>query len=140
MEHFGRAKEGFLRQFLRLEHGMPSHDAFSNLFRALDPAGLHGVLQRVAKDWVERLGGEVVAVDGKLVLGPMEVDGRSHEIPALPELLDVQGRMVTGRRDAYPTGDLVGGAGERWRLCAGVEDSSEGPARGCEAAPGRPTG
>ena len=124
MERFGRAKEGFLRQFLRLEYGIPSHDAFSNLFRALDPAGLHGVLQRIAKDWAERLGGEVVAVDGKvlrrsfedatsrsplhlvqafaadgkLVLGQMEVDGKSNEIPALPkllELLDIQGRMVT---------------------------------------------
>ena len=124
MERFGRAKEGFLRQFLRLEYGIPSHDAFSSLFRALDPAGLHGVLQRIAKDWAERLGGEVVAVDGKvlrrsfedatsrsplhlvqafaadgkLVLGQMEVDGKSNEIPALPkllELLDIQGRMVT---------------------------------------------
>ena len=120
-ECFGRAKEGFLRQFLRLEHGIPSHDAFSNLFRALDPAGLHGVLQRIAKDWAERLGGEGVAVDGKvlrcsfedatrrsplhlvqafaadgkLVLGQMEVDGRSNEIPALPKLLDIHGRMVT---------------------------------------------
>ena len=55
MERFGRAKEGFLR----LEYGIPSHDAFSNLFRALDPAGLHGVLQRIAKDWAERLGGEL---------------------------------------------------------------------------------
>ncbi len=50
MKHFGRAKEGFLRQFLRLEHGIPSHDAFSNRCRARDPAGLHGVLQRITKD------------------------------------------------------------------------------------------
>ncbi len=30
MECFGRAKEGFLRQFLRLEHGIPSHDALTS--------------------------------------------------------------------------------------------------------------
>jgi hypothetical protein len=29
MERFGRAKEPFLRRFLRLEHGTPSHHAFS---------------------------------------------------------------------------------------------------------------
>ncbi len=38
MALFGRSKEGFLRQFLRLEHGIPSHDTFSRLFRLLDPA------------------------------------------------------------------------------------------------------
>ena len=41
---------------------------------------------------------QVFAADGKLVLGQIEVDGRSNEIPALPkllELLDIQGRMVT---------------------------------------------
>ena len=31
MECFGRAKERFLRQFLRLEHGIPSHDALTSL-------------------------------------------------------------------------------------------------------------
>ena len=124
MELFGRAKEPFLRRFLRLEHGIPSHDAFSNLFRALDPAGLEKAMARLARGWAARLGGDVVAVDGKalrrsfedaasrsplhlvqafstqakLVLAQVEVDGKSNEIPALPrllELLDVKGRLVT---------------------------------------------
>jgi len=34
---FGRAKEPFLRQFLTLKHGIPSHDTFSRVFRLLDP-------------------------------------------------------------------------------------------------------
>ena len=38
---------------------------------------------------------QAFAADGKLVLRQIEVDGRSHEIPALPKLLDVQDRMVT---------------------------------------------
>ena len=37
MERFGRAKEPFLRRFMVLAHGIPSHDAFSDLFNALDP-------------------------------------------------------------------------------------------------------
>jgi len=41
MAVFGRAKEPFLRQFLRLEHGIPSHDTFSRVFRLLDPAQFH---------------------------------------------------------------------------------------------------
>ncbi len=126
-ECFGRAKAGFLRQFLRLEHGIPSHDAFSNLFRSLDPCrsawraaadreglgeGLGGAARRrgggggwrwTAKCSSARLRTrrsplhlvQAFAADGKLVLGQMEVDGRSNEIPALPKLLDIHGRMVT---------------------------------------------
>src|SRR5260370_6339714 len=37
MAEFCRAKESLLRQILDLEHGIPSHDTFSRLFRLLDP-------------------------------------------------------------------------------------------------------
>ncbi|OZB40304.1 MAG: hypothetical protein B7X48_05225 [Acidiphilium sp. 34-60-192] len=37
MSRFAEAKETFLRGFLKLEHGLPSHDTFSRLFRQLDP-------------------------------------------------------------------------------------------------------
>src|SRR3954447_19979484 len=37
MALFGQIKEPFLRQFLRLRHGTPSHDTFSRVFRLLDP-------------------------------------------------------------------------------------------------------
>ena len=40
MERFGRAKEGFPRGLMRPAHGIPSRDAFSNLFNALDSGGL----------------------------------------------------------------------------------------------------
>src|ERR1700716_2646096 len=37
MAEFARVKLEFLRGFLKLEHGAPSHDPFSRLFRLLDP-------------------------------------------------------------------------------------------------------
>ena len=37
MEAFGKAKERFLKRFLTLPHGIPSHDTFSRIFRFLDP-------------------------------------------------------------------------------------------------------
>jgi hypothetical protein len=37
MAEFGRAKEPFLRGFLLLKHGIPSHDTFSRVFRRLEP-------------------------------------------------------------------------------------------------------
>jgi hypothetical protein len=38
MALFAAAKEPFLRGFLKLKHGVPSHDTFSRLFRFLDPS------------------------------------------------------------------------------------------------------
>ena len=46
MHVFGRAKEGFLRKFLKLEHGPPSHDTFSRVFRLLDPDQFRTCFQR----------------------------------------------------------------------------------------------
>jgi len=112
-----------LRKFMSLEHGIPSHDAFSDLFKALDPASFQQVMLRL----VERFAGEldgVIAIDGKclrrsfcrasgksplhlvqafsshtgLVLGQIAVDEKSNEITAMPkllELLDIKGQIVT---------------------------------------------
>ena len=51
MEPFGRMKERFLYGFMELKHGIPSHDAFSNLCSVPDPDGLLNVMLRMAKDW-----------------------------------------------------------------------------------------
>ena len=124
MERLGRAKEPFLRRFMVLAHGIPSHDAFSDLFNALDPGGLQKVLLRLLEDWSAVLDGDVIAIDGKslrrsfadaaarspvhlvqafaararLMLGQAKVDGKSNEIAAMPKLLEMlalMGRVVT---------------------------------------------
>ena len=46
MAAFAVAKEPFLRSFLKLEHGLPSHDTFSRLFRRLDPEQFRSCFQR----------------------------------------------------------------------------------------------
>lgn len=123
MALFGRSKEGFLRQFLRLKHGVPSHDTFSRLFRHLDPAKFHECFLKFINSFTAGLSG-VVAVDGKtlrrsfdrasaksplhlvsawaceerLFLGQIAVDGKSNEITALPKLLELlalKGRVIT---------------------------------------------
>lgn len=70
MAEFGVAKEPLFRQVLRLEHGIPSHDTFSRLFRLLDPASFHAAFQRFMAEFskaaVLTASEEgIVALDGK---------------------------------------------------------------------------
>jgi DDE_Tnp_1-associated len=57
MTLFGEAKEPFLRQFLRLRHGIPSHDTFSRLLRRLDPAPFQACFVRFMERFAATLPG-----------------------------------------------------------------------------------
>lgn len=113
MQSFGLAKEAWLRTFLRLPNGIPSHDTLGRVFARLDPDQFRqsfiGWVQAVSKATKR----QTVAVDGKtlrrshdrrlgkeaihmvsawadknrLVLGQVKVDDKSNEISAIPELL-----------------------------------------------------
>ena len=65
MARFGRSKPEFPRRFMTLDHGIPSRDAFSDLFNALDPGGLRDALSELASGRGELLKDDAVAVDGK---------------------------------------------------------------------------
>ena len=65
-EEFGLGREELLRQFLELEHGIPSHDTFSNVFRALEPHALEAVLRKFGKGFGSK---GVVSLDGKALRG-----------------------------------------------------------------------
>lgn len=65
-EQFGLAREDVLRRFLELEHGIPSHDTFSTVLRALDPQALEAVLRKFGKAFGSA---GVVSLDGKALRG-----------------------------------------------------------------------
>ena len=123
MARFAEAKEPFLRGFLKLEKGIPSHDTFSRLFRLLDPAQFGAAFQRFMAQFSSTVQG-VVAIDGKvlrrsfdrasgksplhmvsawgceqrLVLAQIATDAKSNEITAVPKLLEMlslKGTIVT---------------------------------------------
>jgi predicted transposase YbfD/YdcC len=123
MAVFAEAKEPFLRSFLILANGLPSHDTFSRLFRNLDPDQFRDSFQRFMAQFSEQLQG-VVAIDGKvlrrsfdrasgksalhmvsawgaeqrLVLAQIATDAKSNEITAVPKLLRLlalKGTIVT---------------------------------------------
>jgi hypothetical protein len=61
-----KAKEPFLRGFLKLANGVPSRDTFSRLLRQLDPALFGAAFQRFMAGLCEQVEG-VVAIDGKVL-------------------------------------------------------------------------
>lgn len=124
IERYGKAKAEWLRNFLDLRHGIPSHDTFGRVFRMLDETAF----QRMFVEWTQSLcevsAGEIIALDGKklrgseekagkrpgiwmvsawasenrLVLGQQKVEAKSNEITAIPTLLgrlDISGCVVT---------------------------------------------
>ena len=123
MALFAKAKEPYLRSFLKLANGVPSHDTLSRLFRQLDPAQFGAAFQRFMAGFAEQCQG-VVAIDGKvlrrsfdrasdksalhmvsawgceqrMVLAQIATDAKSNEITAVPALLrmlSLKGTIVT---------------------------------------------
>jgi predicted transposase YbfD/YdcC len=121
---FGRAKKKFLERFLDLSAGIPSHDRFNAIFRAIKPAEFEKCLLRWITALHEVTDGQVVAIDGKTLrrsfdaasskaaihmvsawatansisLGQVVVDEKSNEITAIPkllEMLELSGALVT---------------------------------------------
>ena len=78
MADFAVLNERFLRRFMRLEHGLPSHDAFSRLFRMIDPDPFTAALSRFASGWAKVLEAEGVR--------QIAVDKKSNEVRALSAL------------------------------------------------------
>lgn len=124
VEQFGKAKEAWFTEQLGLQHGIPSHDTFGDVFAAIDHGQFSQCFSRWAADLAQLSEGEVVAIDGKtvrrsldtaskkaaihmvsawaqqnhLVLGQEKVDDKSNEITAIPKLLeqlDIAGAVVT---------------------------------------------
>jgi hypothetical protein len=61
---FAGEKEPFLRELLFLKNGLPSHDTFSRVFRALEPEQFRRCFQDLMGRFAETCQG-VVAIDGK---------------------------------------------------------------------------
>lgn len=112
MAEFGRAKEPLLRQFLKLEHGIPSHDTFSRVFRLLDPEAFAEAFARFMQDFARttRLGklSGVVAIDGKSLRRAYEA-GQAHMPKMMVSAWGAETRMVLAQTEA-PGGNEVDGA------------------------------
>lgn len=122
IEAFGQAKEAWLKTFLRLPNGIPSHDTIGRVLALLAPEGFDDCFGRWMAEACQGLPLKHVAIDGKtmrgsgsplapclhlvsafatangVTLGQRAVAEKSNEITAIPQLLrvlDVAGAVVT---------------------------------------------
>jgi predicted transposase YbfD/YdcC len=123
IENFGKIRKSWLKQFIKLKHGIPSHDTISRVFRMLKPEAF----QAAFREWLIEMdlmgGADVIAIDGKslrrshdgvfkkmlhsvsawsvannVMLGQQAVDEKSNEITAIPLLLktlQLKGAIIT---------------------------------------------
>jgi len=122
---FGKANYSFLKQFLELKNGIPSHDTINRVFQILNPRQF----ERCFISWAQGLKEDgimegVIAIDGKtsrgskdsfhhrsalhsvhawsvengICLGQMECGEKTNEITVIPkilDLLDIKGSIIT---------------------------------------------
>jgi predicted transposase YbfD/YdcC len=125
IELFGRENLPFLKRFLRLPNGIPSHDTINRVFGVINSRHF----ERLFAEWSQGLKDsgaleKVIAIDGKTVrgskdtfhekspihlvhawsvennlcLGQFKTEAKSNEITAIPELLDIleiKGSIIT---------------------------------------------
>jgi len=124
IEEFGHERIDWLRNYIALANGIPSHDTIRRIFMEMKPEMFKACFDR----WIEKVVsldvGEVIAVDGKqlrgmksmaegrygfylvgawahkngLCLAQQKVADKSNEITAIPDILsslDIEGRIIT---------------------------------------------
>lgn len=87
MEDFAETQLPWLRRFLTLEHGAPSHDVFRNVFMMLQPQTLLDILSQ----WCGSLQGLHVAIDGKTLRGTYDAELGRHRVHLLRAWVDAHG-------------------------------------------------
>lgn len=120
---FGRSKYEWLKSFLELPNGIPSHDTFGRVLALLNPKCLEECFLKWVQSLARNEDGQIIAIDGKtlrrsydgskkaaihmvsawssansVVLGQLKTEEKSNEITAIPELLnmlDISGCIVT---------------------------------------------
>ena len=124
VEMWGEAKLDWLRQYIPLKNGIPSHDTIGRVFGALDSTTFQACFTRWVSTICGSLVGQVIAIDGKTIrgshdrrlgkkaihmvsafasdqgitLGQLKTEEKSNEITAIPELLailELKGSIVT---------------------------------------------
>jgi len=121
---FGQLKIDWLKRFIKLENGIPSHDTIARVFSLIDPKKFETCFLTWVNELADKHDQEIIAIDGKTVrgsydnasnkkaihmvnawavknglsLGQLKTYDKSNEITAIPDLLDtlmIKGATIT---------------------------------------------
>lgn len=106
MALFARSKLTLLRQVVKLDHGPPSHDTFSRVFRRLEPEPFEAAFAKFTAAFAGALKG-VVAIDGKALRGAYE-RGRKTTPLHLVNVWAAEARLTIGQRLAPGRNEVLG--------------------------------
>jgi predicted transposase YbfD/YdcC len=124
VERFANGKIKWFRRYIKLEHGVPSHDTLGRVFSRLDTGEFFAAMHHWVDQFAGSLRGKGIAIDGKvlrgsfdsaagqsplhtmtafatatrLVIRQISVDNKSNEIPTVPkllELIEIEGAVIT---------------------------------------------
>lgn len=86
MEDFAKTQLPWLRGFLTLKHGAPSHDVFRNVFMMIEPQGMIDILSQ----WCGPLQDLHIAIDGKTLRGTYNAELGRHRVHLLRAWVDAR--------------------------------------------------
>lgn len=125
IEEFGKSRIDFLRKILELPNGIPSHDTLNRIFSIIKPGYFEKFFIEWANSLKDKgFDCDILSIDGKTIrgskdsyhgksaihlvsmwsssngisLGQRKVNGKTNEITAIPELLemlDIKGSIIT---------------------------------------------
>jgi predicted transposase YbfD/YdcC len=122
IEEFGINNVDFLKQYLELKNGIPSHDTIERLFKRINPTSFETFLRTLNKELSTLVGLKLIHVDGKtlrgsrlknkgaihiihawssenqLLFGQIRSEAKSNEIQGVKDLLkliDIKGSLIT---------------------------------------------
>jgi predicted transposase YbfD/YdcC len=77
MQTFAETQIEWLRQFIKLEHGAPSHDTFRRVLETLKPGCLDEAVREMFQQFNLHNKGDHIAIDGKVLRGCYNIKGMS---------------------------------------------------------------
>jgi predicted transposase YbfD/YdcC len=123
IEEYGIEKEAWLKKYIELRNGIPSHDTINRVFARLRPDELQVCFMDWVQSVVSKSSHNIVSIDGKrlcnsgengsksmihlvnawsnsnqMILGQVKAEEKSNEITAIPTLLDLlelEGAIIT---------------------------------------------
>ena len=120
---YGRSKLAWLRTFLELSNGIPSHDTFRRVFTLIDPDAFEAGFAKWVGSLANRFEREVAAIDGKTVRRSFDRGREQSALHVVSAWASEQGLVLGHSRKRKRFGDAAWTASRtrRNRLVCGCD-------------------